>query len=373
MVALDKYFHHKGTKTRSWRFATSISPGFQNRPLVIDHCSLIFERSADAYGNTLIFSAPDSTGNWWGDGAVQSDYGANEIIYCGYRYDPESQLYYVRNRTYNPVVGRWLQRDPIGYSGGINLYGYVESSPVGLVDASGFWAVKRKGKPTATATSQVGDTISGLGKQLHLNGFEWKKWSKVIKGKIPGGINDAVKCPVEISIPNLIVIDMGNSVDWNFWLLLPNSIFFHFESEAAKIRDAYKAGGLDVEQNWGETNAQIQSHLAEKSKSRQLYGYYFYGHGSGTGVINATRLGGVPPGTYSAYGLAIMFLGACGSLASSPGPVSYMLPNGQTAWTSAGTASAWQPNVAMTGQLKGFLSRVNIFTENWYLATLPGL
>ena len=307
------------------------------------------------------------------DDDVQSNYGANSVIYCGYSYNPETENYYVRNRYYSPVLGRWISRDPIGVAGGINLYGYVDSSPVGTMDLSGFWTIRRNGKPTATATSQTGDTISDLGKQVHLNGFEWKKWSSVVKGKISGGINDAIKCPLELSIPNLIVIDMGSSVDWNFWLVWPNSIFFHFESEAAKIRNAYKSRGLDVEQNWGATSAQIRSHLADKSKDRRLYGYYFYGHGSGTGVINATRLGGVPPGTYSAYGLAIMFLGACGSLASSPAPVSYILPSGQTVWTSAGTASAWQPNVAMDGQLKGFLSRVDIFTESWYLATLPGL
>jgi RHS repeat-associated protein len=68
---------------------------------------------------------------------VQSSYGANEIIYCGYRYDPESENYYVRNRYYSPTLGRWLTRDPIGYEGGINLYAYVASSPVGNVDAAG--------------------------------------------------------------------------------------------------------------------------------------------------------------------------------------------------------------------------------------------
>ncbi len=31
-------------------------------------------------------------------------------------------------------------RDPIGYQGGINLYGYVNSSPVGNVDAEGMAA-----------------------------------------------------------------------------------------------------------------------------------------------------------------------------------------------------------------------------------------
>ncbi len=94
----------------------------------------------DAYGNTLIFTAPDTSGNWWGDAAVQSSYGANDIIYCGYRFDPETQNYYVRNRTYNPALGRWITRDPIGYAGGINLYGYVDSAPVGLFDPNGMRA-----------------------------------------------------------------------------------------------------------------------------------------------------------------------------------------------------------------------------------------
>ena len=137
MVALKEQFQHGGTKTRSWRFATSISPGFQNRPLVIDHCSLIFERSAAAYGNTLICTGPGLDGVWFTDDDVQSDYGANEIVFCGYCYDAETQLYYVRNRTYNPILGRWIQRDPIGYSGGINLYGYVKGRAAAAVDPDG--------------------------------------------------------------------------------------------------------------------------------------------------------------------------------------------------------------------------------------------
>ena len=56
---------------------------------------------------------------------------------CGYRYDAETENYYVRNRYYSPTLGRWLTRDPIGHWGGINLYGYANSSPVGNVDAGG--------------------------------------------------------------------------------------------------------------------------------------------------------------------------------------------------------------------------------------------
>ncbi len=91
----------------------------------------------DAYGNTIAFTAADSSGNWWSDSATQSNFGANEIIFCGYRYDPETENYYVRNRYYSPTLGRWLTRDPIGYAGGINLYEYVGSSPAGNVDPAG--------------------------------------------------------------------------------------------------------------------------------------------------------------------------------------------------------------------------------------------
>ena len=109
----------------------------ENRFRFFDHCSLIFEQGADAYGNTLIFTAPDTAGNWWGDAAVQSSYGANEIVYCGYRFDPETQLYYVRNRTYNPLLGRWLTRDPIGYQDGPNTYEYVISNAANFLDTFG--------------------------------------------------------------------------------------------------------------------------------------------------------------------------------------------------------------------------------------------
>jgi RHS repeat-associated protein len=99
--------------------------------------SVVEAYDTDAYGNTLIFTGPGADGTWFTDDDVQSNYGANSIIYCGYCYDPETENYYVRNRYYSPTLGRWLTRDPIGTQGGINLYAYVESSPAGNVDAAG--------------------------------------------------------------------------------------------------------------------------------------------------------------------------------------------------------------------------------------------
>ena|GEM_PF-6784974 len=99
--------------------------------------SVVEAYDTDAYGNTLIFTAPGADGIWFTDDDARSSYGANEIIYCGYRFDPESELYYVRNRSYNTVLGRWIQRDPIGYAGGVNLYECVGGNPAAGVDASG--------------------------------------------------------------------------------------------------------------------------------------------------------------------------------------------------------------------------------------------
>jgi RHS repeat-associated protein len=40
-------------------------------------------------------------------------------------------------RDYNPFVGRWLNRDPIGEQGGLNLYGFVGNDPVNRTDYLG--------------------------------------------------------------------------------------------------------------------------------------------------------------------------------------------------------------------------------------------
>jgi len=49
-------------------------------------------------------------------------------------YDGETGLSYFGYRFYSPVLGRWITRDPIGYAGGVNLYGFVENDPLNWVD-----------------------------------------------------------------------------------------------------------------------------------------------------------------------------------------------------------------------------------------------
>ena len=66
------------------------------------------------------------------DGAL-----GNPYLYTGRRYDPETGLYYYRARMYSATQRRFLQPDPIGYMGGMNLYAYVGNNPVMYVDPWG--------------------------------------------------------------------------------------------------------------------------------------------------------------------------------------------------------------------------------------------
>lgn len=46
-------------------------------------------------------------------------------------------LLYMRARYYMPSVGRFINKDPIGLRGGMNLYGYVGGNPIGRIDPTG--------------------------------------------------------------------------------------------------------------------------------------------------------------------------------------------------------------------------------------------
>ncbi|MCR4336509.1 MAG: RHS repeat-associated core domain-containing protein [Candidatus Omnitrophica bacterium] len=65
----------------------------------------------------------------------------NPYTYTGRELDTESGLYYYRARYMDPTTGRFLQEDPLGYEGGLNLYSYVNGNPINYIDPSGLLTV----------------------------------------------------------------------------------------------------------------------------------------------------------------------------------------------------------------------------------------
>jgi RHS repeat-associated protein len=62
-------------------------------------------------------------------------------LYTGQRQDPETGLWYFKNRVYDGESGRFLRRDLIGYGDGPNSYLYGRSSPSARVDRFGLSSI----------------------------------------------------------------------------------------------------------------------------------------------------------------------------------------------------------------------------------------
>jgi len=102
-----------------------------NVTTLTDPSDNVVERYAYApYGNPRAYDA-----SWTprGSGGAYD----NPIRFCGYYYDHESGLYHVRFRMYQPLYGRWMQRDPLGYVDEMSLYEYVGSMPTLFLDPLG--------------------------------------------------------------------------------------------------------------------------------------------------------------------------------------------------------------------------------------------
>ncbi|MCP4590268.1 MAG: hypothetical protein GY842_05970 [bacterium] len=95
----------------------------------------------------------ESGAGLWGDGA-----SAPNFLHVGARY-------------YAPSLGRFLQRDPIGVAGGLNVYAYVENAPTNHVDPLGLffleWEdISRNLKRASSALKKHAENMTGKSSPL---------------------------------------------------------------------------------------------------------------------------------------------------------------------------------------------------------------
>ena len=99
---------------------------------VKDHLGSI-RQMTDSSGNVVYQADYDA----YGQSTVSINTATPAFGYAGYFVHGRSGLNLTVHRAYSPTLARFLNRDPIGESGGINLYGYVGGETIDLSDQSG--------------------------------------------------------------------------------------------------------------------------------------------------------------------------------------------------------------------------------------------
>ncbi len=135
---VDVVAEYDGTNTMNSRFVA----GPVVDELLAVHSDALYIIEADAAGSIVRSESAGksvSTAVYDSFGRTSSQTGTRVTSrgFQGRDFDVESGLYYFRARYYDPNVGRFVSPDPSGYSGGLNLYSFVNSNPTSLVDPSG--------------------------------------------------------------------------------------------------------------------------------------------------------------------------------------------------------------------------------------------
>lgn len=80
----------------------------------------------------------------FGEATVTVSTITNNLRFPGQYFDAETGLNYNYFRDYNPVIGKYVEADPIGLKGGINLFTYVGNNPIRFVDIFGLLTPQEK-------------------------------------------------------------------------------------------------------------------------------------------------------------------------------------------------------------------------------------
>jgi RHS repeat-associated protein len=98
---------------------------------------------SDHLGNVRAVTNTSGALQWAADykpyGSTYQTFGstAPDFRFAGLLAEPNSGLYLSNTRAYDPTIGAWLSRDPIGIEGGANLYAYVGGNPISRLDRIG--------------------------------------------------------------------------------------------------------------------------------------------------------------------------------------------------------------------------------------------
>jgi RHS repeat-associated protein len=187
-----KYFYPQGV------VETSGTPYYYSR----DHLGSIREVTTST-GSVVASYAYDPYGlTTQTSGSYVSDLG-----YEGYLRHSASGLLLTPSRVYAARMGRWLTRDPAGFKGGFNLYGFVGDNPLHNIDPSGR-------TPISSLTGVLSFADVSVGTMHQISSFVGHApYQKRVL--FPGF--GSVEAPIEIDEPPTIIDNPGDDEGPDPW------------------------------------------------------------------------------------------------------------------------------------------------------------
>jgi RHS repeat-associated protein len=185
--------------------------------------------------------------NPWGDNPADTGV-AVRFRFAGSEFDPETGLYYMRARYYNPSLGRFISEDPIGLEGGGNLFAYANSDPVNLRDPSGLIVTCRLMAWTITTRGATTGTIFGS----YVDHYFWQcsgSWDLPDFGGCPGQLQCELADPASIAAAEAAFQDFLNKYIRTLKTPTPTSTRSFgqcLKENTAPVNGALKAIGVGV-------------------------------------------------------------------------------------------------------------------------------
>ena len=129
---IRRYFHGEGVDSPDiWVEGPTVSATNANF-LVKDRQGSVIAAVNSAGLQTAVYK--------YGPYGEPDTWGGSRFRYTGQIEIPELALYHYKGRVYDPVAGRFLQTDPIGYKDGPDWYLYVHGDPLNKSDDAGLCA-----------------------------------------------------------------------------------------------------------------------------------------------------------------------------------------------------------------------------------------